>query len=262
MRNLASKISEPDWPEFRAHAKACYEGGTLAKGCTHPARRLGPTLREDVTHGQCSASWTTSESCIAHLRFPVKHRRGIRTTNLLEKPVHRRTGELRGSLYWENRNSQPNSIREKKRGGEYRRGGVCPTTTFSRRHPTPPRATQRRLTTPNATFGSQMARFPRPYCATEPVRTVPFFNLYDDIQITQLGAFTDEFGTTTIAARSPCTYKISEPVHRAHCIVSLSSARSSIEQSDHRLRLNRSKVAGSTPSASDGRGPRDPRSAT
>ncbi len=26
-----------------------------------------------------------------------------------------------------------------------------------------------------------------------------FFNLYDDIQITQLGAFTDEFGTTTIA---------------------------------------------------------------
>ena len=37
-----------------------------------------------------------------------------------------------------------------------------------------------------------MARFPRPYCATEPVRTVPFFNLYDDIQITQLGAFTDD----------------------------------------------------------------------
>ena len=31
-----------------------------------------------------------------------------------------------------------------------------------------------------------MARFARPYCATEPVRTVPFFNLYDDIQITQL----------------------------------------------------------------------------
>ncbi len=29
-----------------------------------------------------------------------------------------------------------------------------------------------------------MARFARPYCATEPVRTVPFFNLYDDIQIT------------------------------------------------------------------------------
>ena len=32
-----------------------------------------------------------------------------------------------------------------------------------------------------------MARFARPYCATEPVRTVPFFNLYDDIQITGVG---------------------------------------------------------------------------
>ena len=39
-----------------------------------------------------------------------------------------------------------------------------------------------------------MARFARPYCATEPVRTVPFFNLYDDdIQITQLGAYNDRF---------------------------------------------------------------------
>ena len=28
----------------------------------------------------------------------------------------------------------------------------------------------------------------RPDCAMQPVRTVPFFNLYDDIQITQLGA--------------------------------------------------------------------------
>ena len=32
-----------------------------------------------------------------------------------------------------------------------------------------------------------MARFARPYCATEPVRTVSFFNLYDDIQITGVG---------------------------------------------------------------------------
>ena len=38
-----------------------------------------------------------------------------------------------------------------------------------------------------------MARFARPSCATEPVRTVPFFNLYDDIQITQLGAYNDRF---------------------------------------------------------------------
>ena len=36
-----------------------------------------------------------------------------------------------------------------------------------------PRATQRRSTTPNATFGSHLARFARPDCATEPVRIVP-----------------------------------------------------------------------------------------
>ena len=61
-----------------------------------------------------------------------------------------------------------------------------------------------------------MARFPRPYCATEPVRTVPFFNLYDDIQITQLGAFTDEFGTTTIAAHQPAPVT---DLHGAHALV-------------------------------------------
>ena len=53
------------------------------------------------------------------------------------------------------------------------RGGCCPATTSSRRHPTPSRATQRRSTTPNATFGSHLARFARPDCATEPVRIVP-----------------------------------------------------------------------------------------
>ena len=37
----------------------------------------------------------------------------------------------------------------------------------------PSRATQRRSTTPNATFGSHLARFARPDCATEPVRIVP-----------------------------------------------------------------------------------------
>ena len=84
-------------------------------------------------------------------------------------------------------------LRHSELPAELYRGGVCLTTTSSRRHPTPPGATQRRLTTPNATFGSQMARFARPYCATEPVRTVPFFNLYDDIQISQLGAYNDRF---------------------------------------------------------------------
>ena len=83
MRNLASKISEPDWPEFRAHAKACYEG---------PSQEVARLLRDDLvrryektlpTAVQCFMD--DFEACIAHLRFPVKHRRVIRTTNLLER---------------------------------------------------------------------------------------------------------------------------------------------------------------------------------
>ena len=80
------------------------------------------------------------------------------------------------------RNSQPNSIREKKGGGRVIRGGCLPHYNIL------VGAIPRRPAPPNATFGSQMARFARPYCSTEPVRTVPFFNLYDDIQITQLAA--------------------------------------------------------------------------
>ena len=45
-----------------------------------------------------------------------------------------------------------------------------------------------------------MARFARPYCGTEPVRTVPFFNLYDDIQITQLGAYNDRFSPNQLCS--------------------------------------------------------------
>ena len=38
--------------------------------------------------------------------------------------------------------------------------------------PRAPGATQRRLTTPNATSGRHLARFARPDCAIEPVRIV------------------------------------------------------------------------------------------
>jgi transposase-like protein len=83
MRNLASKISEPDWSDFRAHAKACYEA---------PSQEVSRVLRNELVRRyektfpaavQCFLD--DFEACIAHLRFPVKHRRLIRTTNLLER---------------------------------------------------------------------------------------------------------------------------------------------------------------------------------
>ena len=76
MRNLASKISEPDWPEFRAHAKVCYEG---------PSQEVARILRDDLVQRYEKTLPTAVrcflddfEACIAHLRFPVKHRRVIR----------------------------------------------------------------------------------------------------------------------------------------------------------------------------------------
>ena len=88
---------------------ACVKlGGQTAGGCLAGVqgsragvfikRQAEPLQREPRGRGRCirlwpqvrhcglPASWTTSKLCIAHLRFPVTHRRGtIRTTNLLER---------------------------------------------------------------------------------------------------------------------------------------------------------------------------------
>jgi transposase-like protein len=83
MRNLQSKVPENAWPEFRARAQACYRAasGSLAR-----------LLRDDIaaTYGAELPSAVACldddfEACIAHLKFPLAHRRAIRTTNLLER---------------------------------------------------------------------------------------------------------------------------------------------------------------------------------
>src|SRR5881392_3352226 len=83
MRNLASKVPEDLWPEFKARAAACYQA---------PSPALARLLRDDVraTYGAALPSAVACleddfEACIAHLRFPLAHRRAIRTTNLLER---------------------------------------------------------------------------------------------------------------------------------------------------------------------------------
>jgi putative transposase len=83
MRNLASKVPKDVWPEFKARAAACYQAASPA---------LARLLRDDIrtTYGRDLPSAVTCleddfEACIAHLRFPLGHRRAIRTTNLLER---------------------------------------------------------------------------------------------------------------------------------------------------------------------------------
>ena len=83
MRNLAAKVPEDVWPEFKARAQAAYQAPSRAI-----ARELAKGLAADYTTAYSRAVecfLDDFEACIAHLRFPVNHRRAIRTTNLLER---------------------------------------------------------------------------------------------------------------------------------------------------------------------------------
>jgi len=83
LRNLASKVPEDAWPEFKARATACYQAASPA---------LARLLRDDIvaTYAAELPSAVTCldddfEACIAHLKFPLAHRRAIRTTNMIER---------------------------------------------------------------------------------------------------------------------------------------------------------------------------------
>ena len=83
LRNLRSKVPEGEWPEIAVRARACYEAASPA---------LAQALRDDFVQTyererpvlvRCFLE--DFDACIAHLRFPLRHRKGIRTTNLLER---------------------------------------------------------------------------------------------------------------------------------------------------------------------------------
>jgi putative transposase len=83
MRNLQSKVPDAEWPEFREKVKAAYHA---------PSREVARMMR-DVVVAEYEKRLPSAvkcflddfEACIAHLRFPIAHRRVIRTTNLLER---------------------------------------------------------------------------------------------------------------------------------------------------------------------------------
>jgi hypothetical protein len=83
MRNLQSKVPDDVWPEFKARAAASFQAASPA---------LARLLRDDIasTYARDLPSAVACldddfEACIAQLRFPLGHRRAIRTTNLLER---------------------------------------------------------------------------------------------------------------------------------------------------------------------------------
>jgi len=95
MRNLASKVPEDVWPDFKARVQAAYQAPSRAI-----ARELAAGVVADYGRDQERgiACFTDDfEACIAQLRFPVTHRRALRTTNLLER--RRLTQRLRGERF-------------------------------------------------------------------------------------------------------------------------------------------------------------------
>jgi putative transposase len=83
MRNLAAKVPEDLWPDFKARATAAYQA---------PSRAIARDLAEGVVRdyesklpSAVACFMDDFEACIAHLRLPVTHRRSTRTTNLLER---------------------------------------------------------------------------------------------------------------------------------------------------------------------------------
>jgi putative transposase len=83
LRNLAAKVPEDQWPEFKTRAVAAYQA---------PSRAIARELADGLV-ADCQTTLPTAvtcfrddfEACIAHLRLPVTHRRATRTTNLLER---------------------------------------------------------------------------------------------------------------------------------------------------------------------------------
>ncbi|MFQ5521547.1 MAG: IS256 family transposase [Candidatus Methylomirabilia bacterium] len=83
LRNLAAKVPEDLWPEFKARALASYQA---------PSRAIARELAEGVVKdyqaelpSAVACFLDDFEACIAHLMMPIGHRRAIRTTNLLER---------------------------------------------------------------------------------------------------------------------------------------------------------------------------------
>ena len=83
MRNLQSKVPEGEWPEFRERVRACYQA---------PSPAVARLLRDHIVAeseqrlpSAIKCFLGDFEACIAHLKYPIAHRRAIRTTNLLER---------------------------------------------------------------------------------------------------------------------------------------------------------------------------------
>ena len=83
LRNLRSKAPDSLWAEIAARARGCYMAASPALAAVLRDDFVAAYERELPAVVQCFLD--DFDACIAHLRFPLRHRRVIRTTNLLER---------------------------------------------------------------------------------------------------------------------------------------------------------------------------------
>ena len=84
MSNLAAKVSGEDaWPEFREQARAAFQAPSRAIARDLAADLVRKWEKEFPSAAACFQD--DFEACIARLRMPVRHRKAIRTPNMLER---------------------------------------------------------------------------------------------------------------------------------------------------------------------------------
>lgn len=83
LRNLHSKAPDHQWPEIAIRARGCYEAASAALATLLRDDFIATYERELPAVVACFRD--DFDACIAHLRFPLQHRKVIRTTNLLER---------------------------------------------------------------------------------------------------------------------------------------------------------------------------------
>jgi hypothetical protein len=72
---LAAKVAEDVWPDFKARVQAAYQAPSRAIARELAAGIVADYGREEERGVACFMD--DFEACIAHLRFPVTHRRAI-----------------------------------------------------------------------------------------------------------------------------------------------------------------------------------------
>lgn len=87
MKNFSSKVPPVVWPEVKAElhqirdASSYDQGKKLAEGFIQRYKKTYPTLISAVSEDL--------EALLAHLKLPIRHRKSVRTTNLIERILWR-----------------------------------------------------------------------------------------------------------------------------------------------------------------------------